>query len=102
MHFEPLSLIHAGCSTVFERNPSYAECRRWCKALSIGYPAVRSKHIRGVEISIAPPREQQRIADRMDAVLAHVHACGDCLDRVPAKSDAGTIVTEDLKTLRGR
>lgn len=48
------------------------------------YPAVRSKDIRGVEIPIAPPREQQRIADKLDAVLARVHACRDRLARVPA------------------
>lgn len=35
------------------------------------------------EITVAPRNEQTRIADKVDAVLARVDACGDRLDRIP-------------------
>ena len=35
-------------------------------------------------IPVAPAVEQERIADKLDAVLARVDACRDCLDRMPA------------------
>jgi len=36
------------------------------------------------KIPIAPFDEQKRIADKLDAVLAHVDTCRDRLDRIPA------------------
>lgn len=47
------------------------------------YPAVRSKDVRGFPTRLAPLPEQQRIADKLDAMLARVDACRECLDRVP-------------------
>lgn len=40
------------------------------------------RQIRAAEMPIAPLNEQQRIADRLDTVLARVDACRDRLDRV--------------------
>ncbi len=48
------------------------------------YPAVRSKDVRGHVVPIAPFNEQERIADKLDAILARVDACRERLDRVPA------------------
>ena len=36
------------------------------------------------ELPVPPVDEQERIADKLDAILARVHACRDRLDRVPA------------------
>lgn len=36
------------------------------------------------EVPLAPLREQKRIADKLDSVLARVDACRDRLDRIPA------------------
>ena len=46
------------------------------------YPAVRSKDIRAFKVPVAPLAEQQRIADKLDTVLARVDACRDRLARV--------------------
>ena len=40
------------------------------------------KQIRSAEIPLPPVAEQQRIADKLDAILARVDACRDRLDRV--------------------
>lgn len=45
------------------------------------YPAVRSKDVRAFTAPVAPLREQQRIADKLDTVLARVNACRDRLAR---------------------
>jgi type I restriction enzyme S subunit len=37
-----------------------------------------------VALALPPPHEQQRIADKLDALLARVDACRERLDRVPA------------------
>lgn len=42
------------------------------------------KALSKVEIPLAPSKEQQRIADKLDALLARVDACRERLDRVPA------------------
>lgn len=47
------------------------------------YPAVRSKDIRSYEAPIAPAKEQVRIADQLDTLLARVNACNDHLDAIP-------------------
>lgn len=47
------------------------------------YPAVRSKDIRSYEAPIAPAKEQIRIADQLDTLLARVNACNDHLDAIP-------------------
>lgn len=47
------------------------------------YPAIKSKDVKGFEMPFAPLNEQQRIADKLDAVLARVDACRERLDRVP-------------------
>jgi len=46
------------------------------------YPAVRSKDVRAFTTPVAPLPEQQRIADRLDTVLARVDACRDRLARI--------------------
>jgi type I restriction enzyme S subunit len=46
------------------------------------YPAVRPKDVRAFPAPIAPRQEQQRIADKLDSVLARVDACCDRLTRV--------------------
>ncbi|MEC9357861.1 MAG: restriction endonuclease subunit S [Pseudomonadota bacterium] len=43
---------------------------------------IAQERIRALEISIAPLAEQQRIADKLDTVLARVDACRDRLARV--------------------
>jgi type I restriction enzyme S subunit len=47
------------------------------------YPAVRSKDIRSYEAPIAPAKEQTRIVDQLDTLLARVNACNDHLDAIP-------------------
>lgn len=47
------------------------------------YPAVRSKDIRSYEAPIAPAKEQTRIADQLDTLLARINACNDHLDAIP-------------------
>lgn len=39
--------------------------------------------MRSIPVSVAPLLEQKRIADKLDALLARVHACQGHLDRVP-------------------
>jgi len=46
------------------------------------YPAVSSKHVRSFTAPVAPRAEQQRIADKLDTVLARVDACRDRLARI--------------------
>ena len=46
------------------------------------YPAVKAKDVRAFTAPLAPLREQQRIADKLDTVLARVDACRDRLARV--------------------
>ena len=46
------------------------------------YPAVRSKDVRAFTVPVAPLAEQQRIADKLDSLLARVDACRDRLARV--------------------
>ena len=48
------------------------------------YPAVKSSDVRSYRIHLPPLTEQQRIADKLDALLARVDACRARLGRVPA------------------
>ncbi len=43
---------------------------------------IRLEDVRGLEVPVAPVKEQQRIADKLDTVLARVDACHDRLARV--------------------
>lgn len=45
---------------------------------------IRLEDIRGLEIAVAPSREQTRIADQLDTLLARIQACNDRLDAIPA------------------
>lgn len=45
--------------------------------------ALTKEQILGFEVPLAPPAEQKRIADKLDALLARVNACRARLDRVP-------------------
>jgi len=47
-------------------------------------PNISQGIIKGWAIPLAPRAEQERIADKLDAVLARVDACRERLDRVPA------------------
>jgi type I restriction enzyme S subunit len=40
--------------------------------------------LRDLAVPVSPPREQKRIADKIDALLARVDACRERLDRIPA------------------
>lgn len=48
------------------------------------YPAVRTKDVRGFVAPLAPAREQTRIADQLDTLLARIQACQDRLEAIPA------------------
>jgi type I restriction enzyme S subunit len=57
-------------------------------ALRAAFTGTTIKHLTrqslaGYEVGIPPKREQQRIADKLDAVLARVDVCRERLDRVP-------------------
>jgi type I restriction enzyme S subunit len=76
------------------------------------YPAVRPRDIRGYEIPLAPLKEQKRIADKLDALLARVDACRERLDRIPlilkrfrqavlAAATSGTLTEEWRKVPNG-
>jgi type I restriction enzyme S subunit len=45
---------------------------------------IRLEDIRGLEVAVAPSREQTRIADQLDTLLARIQACNDRLDAIPA------------------
>lgn len=47
------------------------------------YPAVKGSDIREYRVPIAPLREQERVADKLEALLARVDGCRERLDRVP-------------------
>ncbi|MBA3015805.1 MAG: restriction endonuclease subunit S [Proteobacteria bacterium] len=47
-------------------------------------PSLRKGDIESLVVPLPPLNEQQRIADKLDAVLARVDACHERLDRVPA------------------
>lgn len=44
---------------------------------------IRLEDIRGLEVAVAPAREQMRIADQLDTLLARIQACNDRLDAIP-------------------
>lgn len=48
------------------------------------YPAVRTKDVRAYVAPVAPPAEQTRIADHLDALLARINACNSRLDSIPS------------------
>jgi type I restriction enzyme S subunit len=51
---------------------------------SVGHKRVPKEYLLSTEIPLPPLAEQQRIADKLDALLSRVDACSDRLDRVPA------------------
>lgn len=48
------------------------------------YPAVRTKDVRAYVAPIAPSKEQTRIADQLDTLLARINTCQRRLDNIPA------------------
>lgn len=54
------------------------------KSYGLGRPVLSLENVRDVVLTIAPAREQEHIADKLDALLARVDACRTRLDRVPA------------------
>lgn len=50
----------------------------------LNMPRLGTETGRAAPFILAPLNEQQRIADKLDAVLARVDACRDRLDRIPA------------------
>ena len=50
----------------------------------VGLRHVTKGKFEQTHVAVSPFNEQKRIADKLDAVLARVDACRDCLDRVPA------------------
>ena len=81
MSFYPTALSPAGYSILCAQRASLTACPNWYRVPS--YPAVRSKDVRVTSVPIAPFNEQERIADKLDAILARVDACRERLDRVP-------------------
>lgn len=71
------------------------------------YPAVRPRDIRSYEISLPPLAEQNRIADKLDAMLTRLDAARERLDRVPVllrrfrqsvlAAATGGVLTEDWR-----
>jgi type I restriction enzyme S subunit len=51
---------------------------------SVGHKRVPKEYLLESRIPLAPLKEQKRIADKLEAVLARVDACRDRLDRIPA------------------
>ena len=51
---------------------------------AVGQQRVPKQYLLESEISLPPLAEQQRIADKLDALLARVDACRARLGRVPA------------------
>ncbi len=49
----------------------------------VGLRHVTKGKFEGTEILIPPQKEQKRIADKLDSLLARVDACRDRLDRIP-------------------
>ena len=47
------------------------------------FAAISGELLRTIEVPVPPHNEQERIADKLDAVLARVDACRDRLDRIP-------------------
>jgi type I restriction enzyme S subunit len=52
-------------------------------AYGLGRPVLSLDNVRNVALAIAPAREQDRIAAKLDGVLAKVDACRQRLNRVP-------------------
>lgn len=51
---------------------------------SVGHKRVPKDYLLSAAVPLAPRAEQQRIADKLDSLLARVDTCRDRLDRVPA------------------
>lgn len=51
---------------------------------SVGHKRVPKDYLLSTEIPLPPLAEQQRIADKLDTLLARVDSCRDRLERVPA------------------
>jgi type I restriction enzyme, S subunit len=51
---------------------------------AVGQQRVPKQYVLDSEIPLAPLNEQQRIADKLDVILAGVDACRERLDRIPA------------------
>lgn len=89
------------------------EIRQTIELLSSGTTRKRisRNNLGQIEIPVPPLNEQQRIADKLDALLARVDACRERLDRVPlilkrfrqAILDAATSgrLTEDWRATQG-
>jgi len=71
---------------------------------------ISRKNLSQIDIPVPPPKEQKRIADKLDALLARVDACRERLDRIPlilkrfrqvvlALATSGQL-TEDWRTSR--
>jgi len=52
-------------------------------AYGMGRPVLSLTNVRDIPLNMAPAKEQQRIVQKLDAVLDKVHACRERLDRVP-------------------
>lgn len=65
--------------------PNSANLQTWLEenAYGLGRPVLSLENVRSVPVKLPPLSEQKRIADKLDAVLAKVDACGDRLDRIP-------------------
>lgn len=55
-----------------------------CSKAGTTVASVETELLESFKLPLAPLPEQQRIADKLDALLARVDACRDRLDRVPA------------------
>ena len=76
---DPRYLLHALRSTLARRHIETEATGTSDSMRNLSQPKLRE-----IPFPLAPRREQKRIADKLDALLARVDACRDRLDRVPA------------------
>lgn len=79
----PSAAIDGGYLFYWLKHPAFLE---YVTSVSHGLnmPRLGTEAGREAPLVLASLNEQKRIADRLDAILARVDACRECLDRVPA------------------
>ena len=82
IRFSASPLVDARFISYFLSSQSYWEQIRGFSA-GIALSNINATQLSGMQISIAPPPEQKRIADKLDVLLARVDATRARLDRIP-------------------
>lgn len=78
------SLLDPRCLLAFFKTERFLKEGETRMTGSVGHKRVPKDYLLSTEIPLPPLAEQQRIADKLDALLARVDACRDRLDRLPA------------------